>query len=136
MGGSRTAKKLTGDFLKDFKRWDSTAKKNSKIYKNFFEMSTPVGGATTKEDFLSSEKKIKKLWESGTVDNGKAFTALRNATHGHLVKFPRKFLLQDIMSTDRLNHSMIDILNPLTPLHFLANIKEATVLTFVESLVQ
>lgn len=53
-----------------------------------------------------------------------------------LIKFPRHFLEDDVLETEKLNMSLSDLLNPFTPITFFTNIKEAAVFTFVEYLVQ
>lgn len=124
---------LTGDFWSDLPAWDRIARENSHIYKNFFDLSVPVGEPTTANAWCKHESKYADMWTPAS--SVIAYQQLEAAVNGFLVKYPRKFLAEDIEDTEKLKVSAGSFLNPGAPLaipHFLFNIKEAAVVNVKE----
>merc|ERR1712137_16690 len=127
---------MGGDFLTDLDVWDRIAHANTRVIRHLFEKSTPLGKAKVYGEFISSERRMRKLWKSGTVDPLKSFTALQNTVRGHLVRYPRSFLREDVETTTGLQHALLDIICPVTPFHFLMCMNGAAVVSYVEYSIQ
>ena len=121
---------ITDNFLDDVEIWEEVARLNSKAYSKLFEHSCPLGGPSSKEKFLYSEKVFTGLWSA--VDCKKTCEMMAEKVRGHLVKFPQHFLEDDIQNTEKIKAHPLSMFTP----GMISQLKEATVVNLKEDIVQ
>ena len=120
--------KLTGNFHDDFPIFHTVATSNTKVYKKLFGKSHPLGGAKRAEKFKQEEEECLKNFRSTNPETVKeTYIELKKHLNGHLVKYPHKFLIKDVKSTENLKFgvsplgAVTTVLNPKLPLIFVRN---------------
>ena len=137
--GDRIYSTLSGNIIKDFDIWDKVARSNTRFINNYFGKSTPLGCLPNKSDFNEAVKSMRTAWKQANFrsQNAESFKKLQDVLDGFVVKFPRKWLIDDIMATDKFDKARLpSLLSPVTALHLIVNLPEVACITFVEYLVQ
>lgn len=123
--------KLTDNIEEDVEQWEAIARSNTKVYRKTFEHSNPICGPSNKDKFLESEKTFRYgIWEN--IDAKRSYELLANRIRGHLIKFPKSFLEEDVKNTEKVKNNPLSMLSP----SMFSQLKEAAVVNFKEDLVQ
>ena len=88
--------------LEDLPRWKDIAAQNTSTYVKLFEDSIPEAEALTIKQYLAAYSEIQL---SGMVSATPLFDSLKSKIQGHLVRFPTRFLHNELQNTLDLKHA-------------------------------
>jgi hypothetical protein len=98
---------VTNDFLRDWRKWRKYSDMNTKLYKNLFGKSTPLGEPRTAIEYTKSKIEFRKQFVKSAKKGD--FTQIRTLEeelgvkiHGHVVNYPRHFLQETVLNTKKM----------------------------------
>lgn len=98
---------VTNSFLDDWRKWRKISDMNTKLYKNLFGKSTPIGEPRTAFEYTRSRMEFRKHFvkatKKGDLEEIQTLEfELGQKIRGHVVNFPLHFLQDTVLNTKKM----------------------------------